>query len=572
MAFIIDNFSALYNSKESIKALKGKILDLAIQGRIMPYEESDGTALEVLQAISNAKEHLCTLKKHKNQDAQLPISLDEIPFEIPESWVWKRLGDLVSNRTGLTYHKDNLGEKSPTMVRVLRGGNIDDLEYRFFENDIMISSQFVKDDLYLCRNDLITPAVSSIEQIGKMARIEKDYPDAVVGGFVLILKPFLNDDIHVSYLLYTLSSRYHRENCRAITNKSGQAFYNLSREKLLNLLIPVPPHQTQKRIVQRIQELYALCDKLENAIVQQKSFLDKLPKAVVDAIGSSSTSEDLRRNLLFVLDNFKTIFQDADSMKELRNVVLQLAIEGKLAPQDESDEPASELLKKIKGEKERLVREKKIKKSNPLAPVTEDEIPFEISENWCWTRLGNLAEVKGGKRVSVGYTMLTQKTGHVYIRVTDMKYGTVDLCDLRYIDESEYLKIHNYTISSDDLYVSIAGTIGAVGVVPIELDGMNLTENAAKIVFYDKTSILQKYMYFVMSSSFSQGQFSQMVNQMAQPKLALIRLASTLIALPPFSEQKRIVHRVEDIMKLIDQMENQLKRKADIVKKMVAIS
>lgn len=565
MAFIIDNFSTLYNSKVSLKTLREKILDLAIQGRIVPYAESDGTALEVLHAISNAKEYLSTIKKHKLHDAQLPISLNEIPFEIPENWVWKRLGDLVSNRTGLTYNKDNLMERSLNMVRVLRGGNIDDLGYKFLENDIMISSQFVKDELYLCRNDLITPAVSSIEQIGKMARIEKDYHDTVVGGFVLVLKPYFNDDIHARYLLYTLSSHYHRENCRAITNKSGQAFYNLSREKMLNLLIPVPPHLTQQRIVQRIEELYTLCDNLEDAIAHQKAYHGKLPKAVVDAIGSSSTSEDLRRNLLFVLDNFKTIFQEADSMKELRNVVLQLAIEGKLVPQDESDEPASVLLKKIQGEKERLVREKKTKKVEPLAPVAEDETPFEIPGNWCWTRLGIVCDVRDGthdtpRYVDHGIPLVTSK---------NLDNGKINISNIKYITHDDHLRISQRSgVDDGDILFAMIGSIGNPVIVKktyeFSIKNMALIKNNTRK--YLDINYVNLYLLRTQESmkSISSGGVQSFVS--------LTFLRDYLFPIPPVVEQHRIVNKVDAIMKLIDQMENELKRKTDIVTKMVAVS
>ena len=111
----------------------------------------------------------------------------------------------------------------------------------------------------------------------------------------------------------------------------------------------------------------------------------------------------------------------------------------------------------------------------------EDEIPFELPSGWGWTRIGNIASVKGGKRVPKGMTFSTEPTHHAYVRVTDMKNHTVNLSDLKYIDETVFAEIKNYTIAKNDLYITIAGTIGAVGEFPDELDGMNLTENAVKV-------------------------------------------------------------------------------------------
>lgn len=149
------------------------------------------------------------------------------------------------------------------MVRVLRGGNISDMQFCFKDDDVMISSEFVKQDVFLQKNTLITPAVTSLEHIGKMARITKNYNDTVVGGFVLMLTPHLNNDILSKYLLFTFSSFYFRNYCKMITNKSGQAFYNLSRVKLMEIIIPLPPLEEQKRIVDKIEELLPLCNSLK---------------------------------------------------------------------------------------------------------------------------------------------------------------------------------------------------------------------------------------------------------------------------------------------------------------------
>lgn len=237
--------------------------------------------------------------------------------------------------------------------------------------------------------------------------------------------------------------------------------------------------------------------------------------------------------------------------KQLTDSILQLAIQGKLVPQDPNDEPASVLLDRIKEEKKRLVKEGKLKKKDLVeTPISEDEIPFEIPESWEWVRLGGLCAVKGGKRIPVGENFSESPTNHIYIRVTDMKNHTLVKQSLKYISDKLYEKLKQYTISKDDLYLTIAGTIGDVGDVPEDFDGMNLTENAVKLAY------LQAYKYYLMYAILSplvQSQFVDKTKQMAQPKLAIERIKTTMIPLPPINEQHRIVEKLDGLKSLFNE-------------------
>ena len=250
---------------------------------------------------------------------------DYAPFEIPETWEWCRVGDLFTNMSGLAYKKEVLDIKSDRMIRVMRGGNIGDEKYYFKADDVFISDEFVKPELFLKKNYMITPAVSSLEHIGKIALIEEDLIDTVVDGFVLMLIPLFNDDIISKYLLYAFAAKNHRDNCRSITHKSGQAFYNLSRELMMNLPIPLPPRSEMVRIISKLEEVLPFVDSYSNAERESTALNTSFPE-------------------------------------QLKKSILQWAVQGKLVPQDPSDEPAEALLERIRGEKERLVREGKIKK------------------------------------------------------------------------------------------------------------------------------------------------------------------------------------------------------------------
>lgn len=238
---------------------------------------------------------------------------------------------------------------------------------------------------------------------------------------------------------------------------------------------------------------------------------------------------------------------------DLRNSILMMAVQGKLVEQNPHDEPAGVLLEKIRAKKEELIKQKKIKKENPLPEIKEEEKVFDLPENWEWVRLGEVITIRGGKRLPAGATLTTDKTDHIYIRVTDMKNNSIDSNDLHYITDNVYEKIKNYIITQDDLYIVIVGsTIGKVGIVPILFDNMNLTENAARLTPY---KVDKKYLLTLLSSLFLQNQFFEKTKQVGQPKLALTRLKAAIIPLPPVAEQQRIINKLEELMPQIDKYE-----------------
>ena len=191
-------------------------------------------------------------------------------------------------------------------------------------------------------------------------------------------------------------------------------------------------------------------------------------------------------------------------------------------------------------------------------------MPFEIPESWCWTTLGELCSIKGGKRLPKGKSFADTITPHIYIRVTDMKDHTVLLSSLKYIDEDVFAEIKNYTISSNDLYLTIAGTIGDVGLVPAELDGANLTENAAKLT---DIKCSKQYLMYVLMSSIAQDHFCSRFHQVAQPKLSLETASSTLIPLPPYREQLRIAEELDRWLGVVVSVEDDLSELTNYVRK-----
>ena len=313
-----------------------------------------------------------------------------------------------------------------------------------------------------------------------------------------------------------------------VKQSTGTTFKAITGEVVKNQLIPLPPLAEQERIVEKLDSIMPLINDYDEKYE--------------------------------TLQQFNNSFPD-----RLKKSILQLAVQGKLVPQDPSDEPASALLERIRAEKERLIREGKIKRDKNESVIfrrdnshyekldskevcIDEEISFEVPENWAVCRLKSIASVLGGKRIPAGRKLTTSDTGHIYIRVSDMKNNSVNLDNLLYVPDDIYPSISRYIIRKEDIYITVAGTIGSVGIVPSNLDGANLTENADRLVF----SLLdQKWLMNYLLSPYIQGLIADATTKVGQPKLAIKRIEEFPIILPPLAEQKRIVAKIEELLPII---------------------
>lgn len=254
--------------------LKKSVLQEAIQGKLVQQIAEEGTAQELLEQIKTEKLKLVKegkLKKsalavstifrgddnkYYEQIEDEPVCIDNfLPFQIPETWTWCKVKDLLEIQTGASFKKEQANTHNEG-VRILRGGNILPNRYIFKDDDVFVAKEFVNENTLLKRNSIITPAVTSLENIGKMAVIEKDYNDVSAGGFVFIISPYIQEFTHSLLLAYFLQSPSLIETMQGITKKSGAAFYNLGKERLKELYIPLPPRKEQQRIVAQIEKLF----------------------------------------------------------------------------------------------------------------------------------------------------------------------------------------------------------------------------------------------------------------------------------------------------------------------------
>ncbi|NRO85092.1 hypothetical protein IMAU10149_01681 [Lactobacillus helveticus] len=463
------------------QALREKILDLAMRGKLVPQDPNDEPASVLLEKIKAEKAELIKEKKIKKTKPLPPITDDEKLFDIPDSWEWVRLGDVGEIFAG--------GDK-PKDYSIIKDE----------EHQIPIYSNGIKNKgLYgfteVAR--VFRPAVT-LSARGTIGHVE--YRSEPFLPIIRLISFVPYDDSYLKCIFYFLQSK------QLIEKGDGSSIPQLTVPKLKPKILPLPPLSEQSRIAAKIAQLFALLRKVETS-TQQYAKLQTL----------------------------------------LKSKVLDLAMRGKLVKQDPNDEPASVLLEKIKAEKQELIKEKKIKKTKSLPPITDGEKPFDIPDSWEWVRLGEICEIKGGKRVPKGRKLEDQVSYKPYIRVADMQDQSVNTDTLKYASKDIFNEISRYTISSKDVYFSIAGTIGKVGSIPKKLDGALLTENAAKLEFFAAQEMNKKFFIEMLSSDFIKEQHKEMLSKVAQPKLALIKLRKTIIPLPPVSEQKRVVGKILQI-------------------------
>ena len=537
------------------KQLKNSILQWAIQGKLVPQDPNDEPASILLEKIRTEKARLVKekkIKKDKNESiifrgednshyekslatGEVKCIDEEIPFEIPAGWEWVRLNDLITNATGLSYQKELLDHKTPDMIRVLRGGNIEDGAWSKKDDDIMISSEYVRPELLLKKGTFITPAVTSLEQMGKTGLVLSDEDKTVVGGFVLMLSPILKDECLISYLFIVFQTGYYKSYCKQITKKSGQAFYNLSRPLLMQFLVPIPSRESMNGIIREVDKVRPFVSKY--SVVQ-------------------SELETLNITL----------------RARLRKSILQEAIQGRLVPQDPTDEPASVLLERIQEEKLRLLKEGKLKKKDITDSIIfkgddnkyfekigneihciDEEIPFEIPSTWAWVKLDTICSyIQRGKSPKYSlikkYPVVAQKCNQ-WSGFHIEKAQFIEPNSLSSYGEERLLQDGDLMWNSTGL-----GTLGRMAIYKSDLNPYELAvaDSHVTIIRAIKNYTIPEYLYCYFSSNTVQSVIEEKADgSTKQKELATATVKNYIVPLPPLDEQQRIIKRVQELFGLL---------------------
>ena len=482
--------------------LRNSILQMAIEGKLTRQLPEDGNAAELLKKIKAEKAKLIKEKKIKKEKPLPEIREDEVPFEIPDNWCWVRLGNLVSvlgDGIHGTPEYDVDGE-----YYFVNGNNLSNGRIVFKGATKKVSyAEYVK---YAKELNSKTILVSINGTIGNVAFYDGE---KVVLGKSACYFNLLNY-LEKRYLYRTLKTDYFIK--YAVSNATGSTIKNVSLKVMKEWIVPLPPLGEQMRIVARLEEILPLVDAYEKAYNELQELNKTFPV-------------------------------------KLKNSLLQMAIEGKLVEQRPEDGNAADLLKKIKAEKARLIKEKKLKKEKPLPPIAEDEIPFEVPENWRWVRLNDIYNFIDYR----GKTPNKISSGVVLITASNIRKGYLDFSKKDYISVGEYnTRLSRGITQKGDLLFTTEAPIGNVCINTVET--VSCGQRVITFQQYDKNSIINcLYNHFILSPFF-QSQINENATGTTAKGIKAAILKLLLIPLPPLAAQKRIVDRLEQLLPLCDEL------------------
>lgn len=481
--------------------LRQSILQAAVQGKLVPQYTHDEPASELLKRIQQEKAQLVKEGKIKKEKLLPPIAEDEIPYDLPDGWVWCRLNEIFDfvDYRGKTPNKTNSGIPLITAANIKKG-------YMDYKKQWYISEKEFetrKSRGLSGKGDIL---FTTEAPLGNVALADLDTFSA--GQRIITFKKYLSQQNNQLYVFFLLSPDIQE---RIFSKRSGMTATGIKAALLKLILVPLPPLAEQQRIAAKVDELMALCDELEAA----ESELDKL---------------------------------DANFAEYLPKSVLQAAVQGKLVPQNIHDEPASELLKRIQREKARLVKEGKIKKEKPLPPIAEDEIPYDLPDGWVWCRIRDVCVVNPRN----------QLTDDVNVAFVPMALISSEYFGGHKQEKRLWKDVKNGFTHFAENDVAIAKITpcfqNAKSCVMRKLEngyGAGTTE----LHILRCVEILPEYLLaFVKSPMFLLDGERNMTGTAGQQRVPTDYIANNRFPLPPLAEQSRIVAKVDELMALCDEL------------------
>ncbi|HBZ7486658.1 TPA: restriction endonuclease subunit S [Morganella morganii] len=534
-----------------IKKLRELILELAVRGKLVPQDPNDEPASELLKRIAAEKAELVKQGKIKKQKPLPEISEGEKPFELPVGWEWARLGNTVAIIRGITFPaSEKHKEPSEGKVACLRTANIQDsIEW---DDLLYVSKSFVKrSEQFAEKGDIVMSMANSRELVGKVAYIYNiPTGSATFGGFLSVIRPY---GFNAGFLMSVLRS----PNIKSILiDSSSQTtnIANISLEKLNPLVILVPPVKEQNRIASKVEELMSLCDQLEQQSLLSLDAHQQLVETLLATLTDSQDTKELSDNWARISQYFGTLFTTEASIDALKQTILQLAVMGKLVPQDPNDEPAFELLKRIEQEKAELVKQGKIKKQKPLPPVSDEEKPFELPVGWGWVRLGDIGTISGGGTPSKNNEEYW--LGDIpWLSPKDMKVDYISTAEFN-ISELAVANSSVRIIPNNSILFVVRGMILA-HTFPVAINKKEVTINQ------DMKSITSHLFNMDFLLNLMKGMSRNVLSLVDRSshgtcKLVSEKLFNLQIPLPPLSEQSRINNRIEELVSLCDTLKSRL--------------
>ena len=531
--FLFADFDRLIQSAESVHRLRRFILDLAVRGKLSPQDPNDEPASELLKRIAAEKARLVkagAIGKPK----QLP-AIDEPPYPIPDSWRWLPIRAATSDRaqcvpqTAFTYIDVTAIDKEKGFIakpKVLQANEAPSRARKIVRKG---------DVVYSCvRPYLLNVAVVG-EDFDPLPIASTAF--AVLYGHGLVL-PWFQWIVLRSPFMVT----------RVEEEMRGQAYPAINDSDFARLPFPLPPLAEQHRIVAKVDELMALCDRLEAARADREATRDRLASASFARLNAPDPDPATFQNdVAFALNNLTPLTTRPDQIKALRQTILNLAVSGKLVPQDPNDEPTSELLKRIAAEKARLVKLGKLRAQKSFPPFATYSSP-EIPSGWRLSYLGDVI------KLSNGFAFKSEdfhSRGIPVIRIGDLRGGKVDLSNAVCVSEKTAESVgQEIWIPGGALLIAMSGA--TTGKVAFNKTGQKLLLNqrVGRIETFLTSANFVKFFFETIIARNLEISFGTAI-----PNLSAKQINETVIPLPPVAEQHRIVAKVDELMTLCDRLE-----------------
>lgn len=511
-----------------IKKLRELILELAVRGKLVPQDPSDEPASVLLERIAAEKAKLIKEGKVKKSKPLPEIGEDEKPFELPQGWEWVRLGDLIRVTSGNNLPKSKMKEGD---IPVFGGNGITGYHS---EANVEKPTIVIGRVGYYCGSVHLTPAKAWITDNAFFTIYDEG-------------KLFQN---FVVWLLKTI-------NLQVDTSATAQPV--ISGSKIYSIVIPLPPFNEQKRIVAKVDELMLLCDQLEQ---QTETSIDAhvtLVEVLLATLTDSADANELAQNWARVSEHFATLFTTEQSIEALKQTLLQLAVMGKLVPQDPDDEPAAVLLEKIAAEKAQLIKDKKIKPQKLLPPIAEEEQLFDLPPGWEWCRLDDICNgITSGSTPPKSF--FSEDKGVPYLKVYNIKNQQIDFeYKSQFVEENYHAStLKRSLLIPGDVVMNIVGPpLGKIAIIPSTYPEWNC--NQAIVIFRPIVSELNKYIYTYLISGMFLDKI-ELIGTAGQDNISVTKSRSILLPTPPILEQHRIVAKVDELMEICDQLKTNLQQ------------
>lgn len=509
-----------------IKKLRELILELAMRGKLVPQDPNDEPASELLKRIAAEKAELMKQGKIKKQKPLPEISEDEKPFKLPEGWEWVRFGNIYEMEYG-----NNLPQEKRTNTG----------EYNVYGSNGVVGTHDVA-----CVNS----------------------PCIVIGrkGSAGALNLSLNIGCWVTDVAYSsippiamnLDFVFMQFHTLGLDSLGKGIKPGLNRNDAYGLTIAIPPQNEQENIALKVKELMALCDQLEQQSLTSLDAHQQLIETLLATLTDSQSSKELSENWSRISQYFDTLFTTEASIDALKQTILQLAVMGKLVPQDPNDEPASELLKRIEQEKALMVKNGKIKKQKPLPPISDEEKPFELPQGWEWITMQNLQPEFQNGLSSRG--SLSGKNC-IVIRLADIKNWQISFADTRTLTVTDSESKKYYLDKNDILIIRVNGSADIVGRFILYNGDQHACycDHFIRLRLPHKGVIDERYLTLIASSSLVRSKISNLfITTAGQKTVNQTHINSLFFPLPPYKEQGFIIDRVKKLFTLCDTLKLRL--------------